>query len=148
MRIHQLAPAPNSKSTPKRLGRGIGSGLGKTSGKGHKGQNARSGGGVRPGFEGGQMPLIRRLPRRGFDNSVFAKKYTLINVSDLNIFEDKTVVTVELLQENKIIKKIAPYGLKVLGNGNLNKALTVKANKFTDSAAQKIVKAGGQVEVL
>lgn len=148
MKLHEIAPAPNSTKTQKRIGRGIGSGLGKTSGKGHKGQNARSGGGVRPGFEGGQMPLIRRLPRRGFNNKIFKKEYNIINVGDLNVFEDKTVVTAELLLEKNLIKKVAPYGLKVLGNGELTKVLTVKANKFTDSATQKIVSAGGKVEVL
>ena len=148
MKLHEIAPAPNSTKSQKRLGRGIGSGLGKTSGKGHKGQNARSGGGVRPGFEGGQMPLIRRLPRRGFNNKIFKKEYNIINVGDLNVFEDKTVVTAELLLEKNMINKVAPYGLKVLGNGELTKALTVKANKFTDSATQKIVSAGGKVEVL
>ncbi|MBQ2864371.1 MAG: 50S ribosomal protein L15 [Clostridia bacterium] len=148
MKLNQMSPALNSTQSKKRLGRGIGSGLGKTSGKGHKGQNARSGGGVRPGFEGGQMPLIRRLPKRGFNNKQFAAEYTIINVSDLNKFEDKTVVTAELLQEKNIIKKLAPYGLKVLGNGKLEKALTVKANKFTESAIQKITKAGGKAEVL
>ncbi len=148
MKLHEIAPAPNSTKSPKRLGRGIGSGLGKTSGKGNKGQNARSGGGVRPGFEGGQMPLIRRLPRRGFNNKIFKKEYNIINVCDLNVFNDKTVVTVELLLEKKLINKVAPYGLKVLGNGELTKALTVKANKFTDSAVQKILSAGGKVEVL
>ena len=148
MKLNQMSPALNSTTDKRRVGRGIGSGLGKTSGKGHKGQNARSGGGVRPGFEGGQMPLIRRLPKRGFNNKQFAAEYTIINVSDLNMFEDKTVVTAELLQEKNIIKKLAPYGLKVLGNGNLEKALTVKANKFTESAIQKISKAGGKAEVL
>ena len=148
MKLHEIAPAPNSTKSPKRLGRGIGSGLGKTSGKGNKGQNARSGGGVRPGFEGGQMPLIRRLPRRGFNNKIIKKEYNIINVCDLNVFNDKTVVTVELLLEKKLINKVAPYGLKVLGNGELTKALTVKANKFTDSAVQKILSAGGKVEVL
>ena len=148
MKLHEIAPAPNSTKSPKRLGRGIGSGLGKTSGKGNKGQNARSGGGVRPGFEGGQMPLIRRLPRRGFNNKIFKKEYNIINVCDLNVFNDKTVVTVELLVKKKLINKVAPYGLKVLGNGELTKALTVKANKFTDSAVQKILSAGGKVEVL
>ena len=148
MKLHDIAPAPNSTKSPKRLGRGIGSGLGKTSGKGHKGQNARSGGGVRPGFEGGQMPLIRRLPRRGFNNKIFKKEYNIINVGDLNVFEDNTVVTAELLLDKNMINKVAPYGLKVLGNGELTKALTVKANKFTDSATQKIVSAGGKVEVL
>ena len=148
MRINELSPAENSKRAPKRLGRGIGSTFGKTSGKGHKGQNARSGGGVRPGFEGGQMPLIRRLPRRGFNNKNFKKEYNIINVGDLNVFADKTVVTVELLLEKNLINKVAPYGLKVLGNGELTKALTVKASKFTDNASQKIVSAGGKVEVL
>ena len=148
MKLHQMSPALNSTKTQKRIGRGVGSGLGKTSGKGHKGQNARSGGGVRPGFEGGQMPLIRRLPKRGFNNKRFAKEYTTINVSELNVFESNAVVTVEKLIEKNIIKKVAPYGLKVLGNGNLDKALTVRANKFTESAIQKINKAGGKAEVL
>ena len=128
--------------------RGIGSGLGKTSGKGTKGQNSRSGGGVRPGFEGGQMPLIRKLPRRGFNNKNFDKVYNVINVEDLNTFEENTVVTVELLKEKNIISKVAPYGLKVLGNGKLEKKLTVKASKFSETAIQKITKAGGQAEVL
>ena len=148
MKLHQMSPAINSTTKAKRLGRGVGSGLGKTSGKGHKGQNARSGGGVRPGFEGGQMPLIRRLPKRGFNNKQFAKEYTIVNVSELNVFENNTEVTVEKLIGKNIIKKVAPYGLKVLGNGNLEKALIVRANKFTDSAIQKINKAGGKAEVL
>ena len=148
MKLHQIAPAPNSTPKAKRLGRGIGSGLGKTSGKGTKGQNSRSGGGVRPGFEGGQMPLIRKLPRRGFNNKNFDKVYNVINVEDLNNFKDDTVVTVELLKDNNIISKVAPYGLKVLGNGNLEKKLTVKAAKFTETAIQKITKAGGKAEVL
>ena len=148
MKLHQMSPAINSTTKAKRLGRGVGSGLGKTSGKGHKGQNARSGGGVRPGFEGGQMPLIRRLPKRGFNNKQFAKEYTIVNVSELNVFENNTEVTVEKLIEKNIIKKVAPYGLKVLRNGNLEKALIVRANKFTDSAIQKINKAGGKAEVL
>ncbi len=148
MKLHQISPAINSTKAPKRLGRGIGSGTGKTSGKGTKGQNSRSGGGVRPGFEGGQMPLIRRLPRRGFNNKDFKAEYSIINVSALNQFKENTVVTAELLKEKNIIKNIAPYGLKVLGNGNLEKALTVKANKFSESAIQKINKAGGKAEVL
>ena len=148
MKLHQISPAINSTKAPKRLGRGIGSGTGKTSGKGTKGQNSRSGGGVRPGFEGGQMPLIRRLPRRGFNNKDFKAEYSIINVSALNQFKENTVVTAELLKEKNIIKNIAPYGLKVLGNGNLEKALTVKANKFSKSAIQKINKAGGKAEVL
>lgn len=147
MRIDELTPAQNSKRCSKRLGRGIGSGLGKTSGKGHKGQNARSGGGVRPGFEGGQMPITRRLPQRGFNNQ-FRKIYAVVNVEDLNRLDDNTVVTQELLKEKNIISKIMPYGLKVLGNGELNKVLTVKANKFTKSAVEKIEKAGGKIEVL
>ena len=148
MKLHQMAPALNSTTKSKRIGRGIGSGLGKTSGRGTKGQNSRSGGGVRLGFEGGQMPLIRRLPRRGFNNKNFKKEYNIINVSQLNSLKENTVVTAELLKEKNIISKIAPYGLKVLGNGNLNKALTVKASKFTASATEKITKAGGKVEVL
>ncbi len=148
MKLHQIAPAANSTTSPKRLGRGIGSGLGKTSGRGTKGQNSRSGGGVRPGFEGGQMPLTRRLPRRGFNNKIFKKEYTIVNLSQLNTLKENTVVTAELLLKNKLINSIAPYGLKVLGNGNLNKALTVKANKFSESAIAKITKAGGKIEVL
>ena len=148
MKLHQIAPAPNSTFQAKRLGRGIGSGLGKTSGKGTKGQNSRSGGGVRPGFEGGQMPLIRKLPRRGFNNKNFDKVYNVINVEDLNNFADNTVVTVELLKEKNIISKVAPYGLKVLGNGKLDKNLTVKAAKFSETAIQKITNAGGKAEVL
>lgn len=147
MRINELSPAENSKKSSKRLGRGIGSGLGKTSGKGHKGQNARSGGGVRPGFEGGQMPITRRLPQRGFNNQ-FRKIFSVVNVEDLNALEDNTVVTQELLKEKNIISKIEPYGLKVLGNGELNKALQVKAVKFSKSAQEKIEKAGGSIEVL
>ena len=146
MKLHQLQPAPNSTHAPKRLGRGIGSGTGKTSGKGHKGQNARSGGGVRPGFEGGQMPLIRQLPKRGFTNN-WRKEFTTINVSDLEKFDNGTVVTAQMLKNKGVISKIEAYGLKVLGNGSLTKALTVKAQKFTASAAEKIKAAGGTVEV-
>ena len=146
MKLHELSPAPNSTRAQKRLGRGIGSGTGKTSGKGHKGQNARSGGGVRPGFEGGQMPLIRQLPKRGWTN-IFRKVYTTINVSELERFDAGTVVTAEMLKAKGVISKIEPYGLKVLGNGTLTKALTVKAEKFTQSAVEKITKAGGSVEV-
>lgn len=146
MKLHEMSPAPNSVKSTKRLGRGIGSGTGKTSGKGHKGQNARSGGGVRPGFEGGQMPLIRQLPKRGFTNN-FRKVYTTINVSELERFEPNTVITAEMLKATGVIAKIEPYGLKVLGNGTLTKALTVKAEKFTPSAVEKINKAGGTVEV-
>ena len=146
MRINELKPAEGSVSKTKRLGRGIGSGLGKTSGKGHKGQNARSGGGVRPGFEGGQMPLIRQLPKIGFTN-IFRKVYTTINVGELEVLDNGTTVTVELLKSKNIISKIEPYGLKVLGNGNLTKKLNVQAAKFTDGAAKKITAAGGTIEV-
>ncbi|HRF36674.1 MAG TPA: 50S ribosomal protein L15, partial [Clostridia bacterium] len=131
----------------KRLGRGIGSGKGKTSGKGHKGQWARSGGGVRPGFEGGQMPLIRRVPKRGFTN-IFAKEYSIVNVKDLERFEDGTVVNAELLLKTGVLSKIENYGVKVLGDGTLTKKLTVQAKKFTKSAAEIIEKAGGKAEVL
>ena len=146
MRLDELQPAEGSKFAPKRVGRGLGSGNGKTSGKGHKGQNARSGGGVRPGFEGGQMPLYRRLPKRGFNN-IFAKKYAEINISDLNKFEDGAVVDAQALVEAGIIKKTLD-GVKVLGNGNVEKKVTVKAAKFTETAKEKIEAAGGKVEVM
>ena len=126
MKIHELKPTEGSVRKTKRLGRGIGSGVGKTSGKGHKGQNARSGGGVRPGFEGGQMPLIRQLPKIGFTNN-FRKVYTTINVGELEVLEAGTTVTAELLKSKNIIAKIEPYGLKVLGNGTLTKKLNVQA---------------------
>ena len=147
MKIHELGPAVGARTSAKRLGRGIGSGLGKTSGKGHKGQWARSGGGVRIGFEGGQMPLARRLPKTGFDNN-WKKVYSVVNLESLNCFEDGTVITAELLLEAGVLSKIEPYGLKVLGNGELTKKLTVKANKFSKSAIEKIEKIGGKVEVL
>ena len=146
MRLDELQPAEGSKFAPKRVGRGIGSGNGKTSGKGHKGQNARSGGGVRPGFEGGQMPLYRRLPKRGFKN-IFAKQYVSINVEDLERFENGTEVTPELLKETGVISKVLD-GVKVLGRGELSKKLTVKAVKFSESAKEKIEKAGGKAEVM
>ena len=146
MFIHELSPAPGSTKEVKRIGRGHGSGNGKTAGKGHKGQNARSGGGVRPGFEGGQMPLQRRIPKRGFNN-IFAEKRVAINVSDLEKFTDGTVVDTELLKAAGIIKK-ADYGVKVLGNGELTKNLTVKAAAFSASAKEKIEKAGGKAEVM
>ncbi len=142
-----MAPPEGAKTESKRLGRGIGSGKGKTSGKGHKGQWARSGGGVRPGFEGGQMPLIRRVPKRGFTN-IFAKEYSIVNVKDLERFEDGTVVNAELLLKVGVLSKVENYGLKVLGNGTLTKKLTVQAKKFTKSAAEIIEKAGGKAEVL
>ena len=146
MRLDELQPAVGSKVAPKRVGRGIGSGNGKTAGKGHKGQNARSGGGVRPGFEGGQMPLYRRLPKRGFKN-IFAKQYVSINVEDLERFENGTEVTPELLKETGVISKVLD-GVKVLGRGELSKKLTVKAVKFSESAKEKIEKAGGKAEVM
>lgn len=146
MKLHELRPAEGSRKAPKRVGRGTGSGLGRNAGKGEKGQNARSGGGVRPGFEGGQMPLYRRLPKRGFTN-IFAKRFEAINVDRLNIFENGTVVTPELLVEKGVIGKIYD-GVKILGNGDLEKNLTVKATKFSKSAAEKIEAAGGKVEVI
>ena len=147
MKLVDLMPAEGAVQTGRRKGRGPGSGLGKTSGKGHKGQNARSGGGVRPGFEGGQMPLTRRLPKRGFFNP-FSKIYTEINVSKLDIFEEDTVVTAELLKEKGIISKIEKDGVKVLGNGELTKRLTVQVAAFTGTAQQKIEALGGKAEVV
>ena len=147
MKMHDLSPAAGAKKAQKRLGRGIGSGTGKTSGKGHKGQWARSGGGVRPGFEGGQMPLARRLPKTGFDNR-YKKVYSIVNLDDLNKFDDGAVVNAEALKEAGILSKIEPYGLKVLGNGELTKKVTVQAKKFSKSAQEKIEKVGGKAEVL
>ena len=147
MKMQDLSPAVGAKKANKRLGRGIGSGTGKTSGKGHKGQWARSGGGVRPGFEGGQMPLSRRLPKTGFDNR-YKKVYSIVNLGDLNEFEDGAVVNLETLIKNGIVGKEEPYGLKVLANGELTKKITVQAKKFSKSAIEKIEKAGGKVEVL
>ncbi|MBQ8682326.1 MAG: 50S ribosomal protein L15 [Selenomonadales bacterium] len=146
MKLHELSPALGSKKTATRVGRGIGSGLGKTSGKGHKGQKARSGGGVRPGFEGGQMPLYRRIPKRGFFNR-FGKEYAEINVEVLNVFEEGTVVDPVALIEAGIIKNVRD-GVRVLGNGEVTKSLTVIANGFSKSAADKITAAGGKVEVI
>lgn len=147
MKLHELSPAVGSNRDVKRIGRGHGSGHGKTAGKGHKGQNARSGGGVRVGFEGGQMPLARRIPKRGFNN-LFSKEYAIVNVSDLNKFVDGTVVDAELLKASGLVKKFYD-GVKVLGNGELtSKNLTVKAVKFTKTAQEKIEKAGGKVEVM
>ncbi len=147
MRLHTLSPAPGSKKTPKRKGRGSGSGLGTTAGRGHDGQNSRSGGGVRPGFEGGQMPLARRLPKRGFTNVTFKKIYSIVNIDDLNQFEEGTIVTQELLLEKRIIRKLND-GVKVLGNGEIEKALTVKVRKISKAAEEKIVAGGGKVEVV
>ena len=146
MKLSELSPAVGSTKAPKRVGRGHGSGTGKTSGKGHKGQNARSGGGVRPGFEGGQMPLYRRLPKRGFYNK-FANNYVEVNVKDLEKFDANTEITAEVLKEAGVISKICD-GIVVLGNGEISKPLTVKAKKFTKSAEEKIVAAGGKVQVI
>ncbi|MGN0552247.1 MAG: 50S ribosomal protein L15 [Oscillospiraceae bacterium] len=146
MYIHELSPAEGSKKDVKRVGRGHGSGWGKTSGKGHKGQNARSGGGVRPGFEGGQMPLARRIPKRGFNN-IFAAKMATVNVSSLEIFKEGTEVDAELLLASGLVSKI-DNGVKILGNGELTKNLTVKADAFSASAKEKIEKAGGKAEVM
>jgi large subunit ribosomal protein L15 len=145
MKLNELSNV-NAK-TRKRVGRGAGSGLGKTSGKGHKGQNARSGGGVRPGFEGGQLPLFRRLSKRGFNNYNFRTVYATVNVSDLERFEEGTEVTRELLIEAGLVKKELD-GIKVLGNGELTKKLTVKANKFSSTAKSKIENVGGTTEVI
>ena len=146
MRLGDLSPAAGAVTASKRLGRGIGSGLGKTSGKGHKGQWARSGGGVRPGFEGGQMPLIRRIPKRGFNNH-FRKVYSVVNLSALEGFEANSVVDMEVLNEKGLIKVVkGSVGLKVLGNGTLTKALTVKAASYSASAKDAIEKAGGKAE--
>jgi len=145
MKLHELKPAEGSAKAAWRKGRGAGSGNGKTAGKGHKGQNARSGGGVRPGFEGGQLPLYRKLPKRGFNNSRFAKVYAIVNVAALNVFEDGAVVDLEALLAKKIIRK-ANDGLKVLGGGELTKKVTVKASVFSATAKEKIEAAGGKTE--
>jgi large subunit ribosomal protein L15 len=146
MKLHELRPAEGSKKSPKRVGRGTATGWGKTAGRGQDGQNSRSGGGVRPGFEGGQMPLYRRLPKRGFNN-IFAKQFSIVNLDKLNVFEDGTEVTPELLLEKRIIRKLND-GVKILGNGNIEKKLTVKAMKFSKVAVEKIEAAGGKVEVI
>lgn len=144
MKLNELRPVEGSVKASFRKGRGAGSGNGKTAGKGHKGQNARSGGGVRPGFEGGQLPLYRKHPKRGFHNN-FSTKYATVNVSDLNKFEDGSVVDLDTLLSKRVVRR--PFdGLKVLGNGEINKKLTVKAAVFSASAKEKIVAAGGQAE--
>lgn len=147
MVLNKLKPVPGSKKLSYRKGRGPGSGNGKTAGRGHKGQNARSGGGVRIGFEGGQMPLYRRVPKRGFNNKNFATNYTEVKLSDLNRFEDDTLVNREMLKENGIINGLKD-GIVILGNGELTKKLTVQAARFTKTAAEKIEAAGGKVEVV
>ena len=147
MKLHTMYPAEGATKNRKRVGRGVGSGTGKTSGKGEKGQNARSGGGVRPGFEGGQLPLFRRLPKRGFSNAKFKVVYATINVGDLNDFEDGAVVTPEILSEMGLIKNQL-NGIKVLGKGTLEKKLTVRAHKFSDTAIAQIEKLGGKAEVI
>ncbi len=147
MKLHTIEQPAGAVKVNKRVGRGTSSGTGKTAGKGHKGQNARSGGGVRPGFEGGQLPLFRRLPKRGFSNAPFKVEYATINVSDLEKFENGAVVTPELLKEMGIVKKQLS-GIKVLGNGDLTKKVTVKANKFSATAVEKIEKMGGKAEVI
>jgi large subunit ribosomal protein L15 len=146
MKLHEMKPAEGARKARKRLGRGTGSGHGKTSGKGHNGQNARSGGGVRLGFEGGQIPLFQRLPKRGFTN-INRKEYAIVNIETLNRFDEGTEVTPELLIESGIVSN-AKSGIKILGNGTLEKKITVKAHKFSATAKEAIEKAGGQTEVV
>ena len=148
MKLHELSPAEGSVKAGFRKGRGAGSGNGKTAGKGHKGQNARSGGGVRPGFEGGQLPLYRKLPKRGFNNSRFGKVYTVVNVEVLNKFEDGAVVDAAALLQKGVVDSIAKNGVKVLGEGELTKNLTVKAAVFSGAAKEKIEAVGGKTEVV
>lgn len=148
MKLHELKPAEGAKHAPKRVGRGIGSGLGKTSGKGHKGQKARSGGGKGPYFEGGQTPLQRRMPKRGFSNARFKVEYTEVNVGSLDRFAAGTEITPELLFDNGIVKQVANGGIKILGTGEVTKAFTVKVNAISQSAQAKIEAAGGSVEVI
>ncbi len=147
MKLHELTPAPGSRQTRKRLGRGIGSGMGKTSGRGHKGQWARTGGGVRPGFEGGQTPLFRRLPKRGFTNAPFKKEWSIVNLKDLGRFAAGTVVTPEVLEDAGIVKAVRD-GVKILALGELSAALTVRAHAFSGAAKEKIETAGGSAEVI
>ena len=146
MKLHELSPAVGSTKEAKRIGRGHGSGNGKTAGKGHKGQKARSGSGMRAGFEGGQMPLQRRVPKRGFNN-IFATKFAIVNVSDLEAFEANAVIDAQALQDKGLVKKLYD-GVKILGNGDISKSLTVKASAFSESAKQKIEAAGGKAEVI
>ena len=148
MKLHELEKNIGATKAKKLVGRGQGSGLGKTSGRGQKGQKARSGGSVNPVFEGGQLPLFRRLPKRGFSNKRFKKEYAIVNIESLNIFEDKTVVTPALLKEKGLITKEYNSGVKVLGDGELKKKLTIQANKFTKSALAKIEESGSKAEVI
>lgn len=145
MKLENLKPAEGATTKKVRIGRGIGSGIGKTSGKGAKGQWARSGGGVKPGFEGGNIPMIRKIPIRGFNNFNGRKNYSTVNVGDLEIFEPNTEITEELLYQYRVVGKKQPYGLKVLGNGEISKPLTIRAKKATKSAVEKIEKAGGKI---
>lgn len=147
MKLHSLKVTEGSAKNRRRVGRGSSSGMGKTSGKGHKGQNARKSGGVRPGFEGGQLPLFKRLPKRGFSNFRYKREYAVINLDDLNKFEDGTLVTPALLRENGMVKKQLA-GIKVLGNGKLEKKVTVTAHKFSETAKKAIEKIGGKAEVI
>ena len=147
MKMENLKGAEGATTKKVRVGRGIGSGIGKTSGKGHKGQNARSGGGVKAGFEGGNIPLIRKIPIRGFNNHNYAKVYSTVNVGDLEIFEPNTEITEELLYETRVIGKKQPYGLKVLGDGEITKPLIIKAKKATKTAVEKVEKAGGKIVI-
>jgi large subunit ribosomal protein L15 len=146
MKLHELRPAEGSTKNKKRLGRGTASGQGKSAGKGQKGQNSRAGGGVRLGFEGGQMPLYRRLPKIGFTN-IFRKEYAVVNLSDLDVFENGAVITIEALKEAGLVKAMK-NGVKILGTGEISKSLTVQAHKFSKTAAEKITAAGGKVEVI
>ena len=146
MKLHEHSPAVGSTKEAKRIGRGHGSGNGKTAGKGHKGQKARAGRGMRAGFEGGQMPLQRRVPKRGFNN-IFATKFAIVNVADLDVFEANAVIDTQALQDKGLVKKLYD-GVKILGNGDISKSLTVKASAFSESAKQKIEAAGGKAEVI
>jgi large subunit ribosomal protein L15 len=148
VRIEELKPAAGSKKRKKRVGRGPGSGHGKTSCRGHKGQKARSSVNLPPGFEGGQMPLHRRIPKRGFNNKLFAKEYTIVNLKKIATIEDEDTITPELLLQRRLISKIAKDGVKILGDGQLNRAVTIKAHAFSKSALQKITEAGGKAEVI
>jgi len=146
LRLHELKPSPNSKTSSRRRGRGIGSGKGKTAGRGHKGQKARSGGNIAPGFEGGQLPLTRRVPKRGFNNK-FRREWTVVNVESLNRFDNGSVVTPQVLKDTGVVKSF-DAGIKILGKGDLEKELTVQAHSFSAKAKDKIEAAGGTVEVI